>query len=417
MALNSKIRIVIQREYLTRVKKKSFIFMTILMPVLFVGLSMATFFLAMVNEGKAKVIVVIDETGEYFPVLKSADRYQFIESKTGFQEFRKNSDESVYATLVITDDLLKNPDAITLYSSKPVVGSVEDAVTSTLNSYLSDKKLESYNIPNLKQIIDDSKIQLKLKSVKWDDETEKEMQTSSKAASVIGMVFTFLIYMFIMAYGSIVMQGVMEEKTNRIVEVIVSSVKPFDLMMGKLAGIGLVGLTQFGIWALLLLGVQAGAFLFFDNSEVFHFINNSLGAINIVELSLYFILFFIGGYLIYASLFAAIGAIINSPEDAQQYIMPITILIIFALYTGIYSAQNPDGPLAFWTSLFPFTSPIVMMVRIPYGVSWWELLLSIALLLGSVFLVIKIVAKIYRVGILMYGKKPTYRELAKWLKF
>ena len=417
MAFNSKIGIVIQREYLTRVKKKSFIFLTILMPLLFVGLSLATFFLATINEGKAKVIVVIDETGEYFPILKSTDQYQFVESKTGFQEFRKNSDESVYATLVITDDLLKNPDAITLYSAKPVVSSAETAITSSLNNYLSDKKLESYNIPNLKQIIDDSKIKIDLKFVKLGDETGSETQTSAAIASAIGMIFTFLIYMFIMIYGSIVMQGVMEEKTNRIVEVIVSSVKPFDLMMGKLAGIGLVGLTQFGIWALLLLGVQAGGLVFLNNSDAFQHINASLGAINIAELSLYFILFFIGGYLIYSSLFAAIGAIINSPEDAQQYMMPITVLILFALYTGIYSAQNPDGPLAFWTSLFPLTSPIVMMVRIPYGVSWWELLLSIGLLFGSVFFVIKIVAKIYRIGILMYGKKPTYRELTKWLKY
>ena len=417
MALNSKIGIVIQREYLIRVKKKSFILLTILMPLLFIGLSLATFFLATINEGKAKVIVVIDETGEYFPVLKSTDQYQFVESKTGFQEFRKNSDESVYATLVITGDLLKNPDVITLYSDKPVVASAETAITSPLNNYLSDKKLEAYNIPDLKQIIEDSKIQLNLKSIKLSDETGSTTQTSAAMASAIGMIFTLLIYMFIMIYGSIVMQGVMEEKTNRIVEVIVSSVKPFDLMMGKLVGIGLVGLTQFGIWALLLLGVQAGGLVFLGNSDAFQNINASLGAINIAELSLYFILFFIGGYLIYSSLFAAIGAIINSPEDAQQYMMPITILILFALYTGIYSAQNPDGPLAFWTSLFPFTSPIVMMVRIPYGVSWWELLLSGVLLFGSVFFVIQIVAKIYRVGILMYGKKPTYRELTKWLKY
>lgn len=409
--------IVIQREYLTRVKKKSFILLTVLMPVLFIALSMATFFFAAVNEEKPKVIVVIDETGEYFPVLKNIGTCQFIESQTGFREFRKNSDESVYATLVISDDLLKNPDAVTLYSSKTVAGSLENAITSALNYYLSDKKLKSYNIPNLKQIVEESKISLKLKSVKWDDEMEKEMQISSEAASIIGIAFTFLIYLFIAAYGSIVMQGVMEEKNNRIVEIIVSSVKPFDLMMGKLVGVGLVGLTQFGIWALLLLGIQGGAFLFSGSSEIFQFINNSLGAINIAELSLYFVLFFIGGYLIYASLFAAIGAIINSPEDAQQYMMPVTILITFALYTGIYSAQNPDGSLAFWASLFPFTSPVVMMVRIPCGVSWWEPALSIALLLGSAVFVIKIVAKIYRIGILMYGKKTSYKELVKWLKY
>jgi ABC-2 type transport system permease protein len=408
--------IVIQREYLTRVKKKSFIFMTILMPLLFVGLSVASFSLAAIDEGETKIIVVVDETGEYFPVMKNTGKYQFIESKTGFQEFRKNSDEAVYATLVITGDLLKNPDAITLYSAKPAASSAEEAITSELNSYLSNKKLESYNIPNIKQIIESSKIRLNLKFVKWDDETGNEAQASPETVSIVGTVFTLLIYMFIMIYGGMVMQGVMEEKTNRIVEVIISSVKPFDLLIGKLIGVGLVGLTQFGIWILLLLGVQAGAFMLFGNLEIFQTVNASLGAIN-VELVLYFILFFIGGYLIYASLFAATGAVVNSPEDAQQYMMPITILIIFAFYTGFYSAQNPDGPLAFWTSLFPLTSPIVMMVRIPYGVHWWELALSIILLFGSVFFVIKTVAKIYRVGILMYGKKPTYKELMKWLKY
>ena len=170
MAFHSKIGIVIQREYLIRVKKKSFIFLTVLMPLLFIGLSLATFFLATLNEGKAKIIVVVDETGEYFPVLKSTDQYQFIESKTGFQKFRKYSGESVYATLVITGDLLKNPDAITLYSDKPVVKSAETAITSSLNTYLSDKKLASYNIPNLKQIINDSKIKLDLKTVKWGED-------------------------------------------------------------------------------------------------------------------------------------------------------------------------------------------------------------------------------------------------------
>jgi ABC-2 type transport system permease protein len=409
--------IIIRREYLTRVKKKSFILLTILMPVLFAGLTMATFYPAMVNEEKSEIIVVIDETGEYFPVLKSAGRHQFIESKNGFQAFRKKSGEPVYATLVISDDLLRNPDAITLYASTPVMSSVENDITSALNNYLSNKKLESYNIPNLKQIIEGSKIKLKLTTLKPDGETGKEKQTSPEVTSVIGMVFTLLIYVFIMVYGSMVMQGVMEEKSNRIVEIIVSSVKPFDLMMGKIVGIGLAGLTQFGIWALLLSGVQAGAFLFSGNPEFFQFINNSFGAVNIAELSLFFILFFIGGYLIYASLFAAIGAIINTPEDARQYMMPVTMLILFALYTGIYSAQNPDGPLAFWTSLFPFTSPIVMMMRIPCGVSWQELLLSGALLFGSVIVVIKTVAKIYRIGILMHGKRPSYRELAKWLKY
>ncbi|MDR0733457.1 MAG: ABC transporter permease [Dysgonamonadaceae bacterium] len=404
--------IIIQREYLTRIKKKSFIFLTIFIPFLFAGLSAGIFFLESISAEKTETIVVVDATGEYFPVLERAGGCRFIKAQTGFEEFRKHSSEPVYATLVISADLLTNPDAIALYSSKPVAGSVKNAITSALNDYLSDKKLASYNIPNLRQIIDGSKIKLNLKSVGWDGETGNETQAPETSA-LIGMGLSFLIYMFIMIYGGMVMQGVMEEKSSRIVEIIISSAKPFDLMMGKLVGIGLVGITQFGIWALLLLGVQQnGALLLAGNPAVFQF-SHTLNAINIAELSLFFILFFIGGYLLYASLFAAVGAIVDSPEDAQQYIMPLTILIVVAFSIGISCAQSPDGQLAFWTSFFPFTSPVVMMVRIPYGVSWWELLLSVALLFACVIFIIKVVAKIYRTGILMYGKKLAFKKIFK----
>jgi len=412
----SKIGIVIQREYITRVRKKSFIILTLLMPVLFVGMIAGIVFLSTINDKKAKVIVVADETGEYFPVLKNTNQYVFIEAKEKFADFRKNSDESVYATLLITDDLLKNPEAITLYSQKQLVSSAENTITSQLNPYLSDKKLDTYQIPNLKSIIADSKVNLKIKTIKTD-ETGKETQTSAEFASTIGMIFTCLIYMFIFVYGAMVMQGVMEEKTNRIVEVIISSVKPFDLMMGKLIGIGLVGLTQFGIWAAVFLGVSFSGIFLSSSFGLFQTMTGLLGSINMVEICSYFVLFFIGGYLMYASLFAAIGAMVNSQEDTQQYMMPITVLILFAIYAGIFSAQNPDGPLAFWSSIFPLTSPIVMMVRVPFGVPWWQMLLSIALLAFTVILIIKLAAKIYRVGILMYGKKPTYAEIMKWLKY
>jgi ABC-2 type transport system permease protein len=411
----NKIGIVVQREYLTRVKKKSFIILTLLMPVLFIGLIFGTLLLSSIKDNKLKVIQVVDETGEYFSVLENTDQYLFVDSKA-FEEFRKTSDEPIYAYLTIESDLLEHPDAITLRFHKQVVASLEEAITSQLNKYLSDKKLNSYNIPNLKEIIDESQVKINMKSVKWD-ESGKETQASAQVATAIGMIFTFLIYMFIFAYGGMVMQGVIEEKTNRIVEVMVSSVKPFDLMMGKLLGIGMVGLTQFGIWAAVLVGISLSGTILSGSIGVLGTINGIIGNINLVELCLYFILFFIGGYLIYASLFAAIGAMVNSQEDTQQYMMPITILIIFALYAGIYSSQNPDGPLAFWASMIPLTSPIVMMTRLPFGVPTWELISSIALMIVTVVLIIQLAAKIYRVGILMYGKKPTYSEIIKWLKY
>ena len=411
----SKIGIVIKREYLTRVRKKSFIILTLLMPVLIVGMVGGIIFLSSIKDKQAKVIVVSDETGEYFPVLKNTQQYSFIEAK-GFEDYRKNSDKSIYATLIITDNLLKNPNAITLYSQKQVVNSAETAITSQLNEYLSEKKIESYQIPNLKEIIKDSKVNLKIKTIKTD-ETGKETQTSATFASAVGMIFTFLIYMFIFVYGAMVMQGVMEEKTNRIVEVIVSSVKPFDLMMGKLIGIGLVGLTQFAIWAIVLLGVSFSGVFFSGRFGMFQKISELFEAVNMLQICFYFMLFFVGGYLMYASLFAAIGAMVNSQEDTQQYMMPITILVLFAFYAGFFSAQNPDGPLALWTSLIPFTSPIVMMVRVPFNVPWWQMFLSVALLATTVILIVKLAAKIYRVGILMYGKKPTYNEIVKWLRY
>ncbi|MDR0866317.1 MAG: ABC transporter permease [Candidatus Symbiothrix sp.] len=413
----SKIGIVIKREYLTRVRKKSFIILTFLMPVLFVGLIFGTLLLSKLNESEAKNIVVVDETGEYFPVLQNTDLYHFIKAKDGFEDFRKKSDEEIYATLVISGDLLKDPSALTLYSRQQVVMSASSTITSQLDDYLTEKKLDSYNIPGLKSIIDESKISVNMQTIRWDD-SGKETETSAALATALGMTFTMLIYMFIFVYGAMVMQGVMEEKTNRIVEIMVSSVKPFDLMMGKLIGIGAVGLTQFGLWGILIGGVVlSGSTLFAGVGGNLEMIISLLATSNVLELCLYFILFFIGGYLIYASLFAAIGAMVNSQEDTQQYMMPITVLILFAFYAGFYSAQNPDGPLAFWTSIIPFTSPIVMMTRLPYGVPWWQLVLSIVLLAITVILIIKLVGKIYRVGILMYGKKPSYAEIIKWLRY
>ncbi|MDR0427992.1 MAG: ABC transporter permease [Dysgonamonadaceae bacterium] len=412
----SQIGIVIQREYLTRVRKPSFIILTLLMPVLFVGLIVGTIYLSKLNAGEIKHIVVVDETKEYLPVLQNTDQYHFIEAEEGFQDFRKNSDEDIYATLIITGDLLQDPSALTLYSRKQVVGGTIETITSQLNKYLSDKKINSYNIPELKDILEKSKISVKMQTIRWDD-SGKESESSAEAAMSIGMIFTFLIYLFIFSYGGMVMSGVLEEKTNRIVEVMVSSVKPFDLMMGKLIGIGFVGLTQFGLWGILITGFTLTGATLFSGTEAFANIETVLASGNILILCLYFVLFFIGGYLIYASLFAAIGAMVNSQEDTQQFMMPISVFIGFAFYAGFYSSQNPDGPLAFWTSFIPLTSPIVMMTRLPYGVPWWELVLSIGLLIITVILIIQLTAKIYRIGILMYGKKPSFSEIMKWLKY
>jgi len=411
----SKIGIVIQREYTSRVRKKSFIILTFLMPVMFVGLIFGTLFMSGIKDNKIKDIVVYDETGKYFPVFKDIDNYRFIEGGNNADVSVQKNKKETYATLLITNDLLQNPAAVTLFSNTQVTNEDKNVITKLLNEFLSNEKLSSYNIPNLKEIINDSKISVNLQTIKWD-ESGNEKISSSEMATAIGMIFTVIIYMFIFVYGAMVMQGVLEEKTNRIVEVIVSSAKPFQFMMGKIIGIGLVGLTQFFLWIVLILMISAAAVSAPELSGV-QKIFSMLSSVNIVEIVSYFIIYFTGGYMIYASLFAAIGSMVNSQEDTQQFMLPITLLILFSLYAGIYSMNNPNGPLAFWTSMIPLSSPIVMMMRLPFDVPLWEKLLSIALLFITVFLMVKLSAKIYRTGILMYGKKPSMKEIWKWLKY
>ena len=298
----------------------------------------------------------------------------------------------------------------------------------------------SHNIPNIQEIIDESQANVHVNTIKWSEDGSEEI-SSSEVAIAIGMVFTMLIYMFIFVYGAQVMSSVVQEKTNRIVEVLICSVKPFELMMGKIISIALVGLTQFGIWLLLTIGlvVVAGQFLGGSinpetmvnveqmgdaaaiqqaSSELnFDNIMAMIMSVNPFELISYFIIYFIGGYLLYASIFAAIGSAVDNETDTQQFMLPVTIPIIFAIYAAIYGAQNPDGPLAFWCSMIPFTSPIVMMVRLPFGVPMWEKLLSVAILIASFIGTTWMSAKIYRTGILMYGKKPSWKEMWKWLKY
>ncbi len=426
--MSTKIGIVIQREYLSRVRKKSFLLMTILMPVIFVLLMFVPLWLSDIKDDTVKRIDLLDQTGKYIDLFKDIEGYDFVPVD---QSLPVVKDDKGYATLVISSDLLENPSAIVLYSDRQVTADLTNAITHKLDNYLQDEKLASYQIPHLKEIIEESKVNVKLQTVKLsEDGSEKE--SSAALASVIGIVFTVIIYMFIFAYGGMVMRGVTEEKTNRIIEVMVSSVKPFDLMMGKIIGVGLVGLTQFLIWALLIGGLSTVGGLIWGTvsmaanpmagtpelpPSVMNNIFTLLSSINVGEIVFYFFVFFIGGYMLYASLFAAIASAVDSQEDTQQFMLPITMFILFAFYAAIYGMKNPDGPLAFWTSIIPFTSPIVMMVRLPFDVPLWQKLLSVALLYVTFFFIIRFSAKIYRVGILMYGKKPSLKEMFKWLKY
>lgn len=431
--MKSKIGIVIQREYLSRVRKKSFIVMTLLMPFLFSALIFVPLWMSNMKDESVKTVSIIDNTGRYAPLFESVEGYQFVTVSDTIKEYNHEERNDVYATLIIQSDLMSNPSALTLYSDRQVTGDLTRLIKNTLNAYLQDEKLSSYNIPNLKEILEDSKIEVQMQTIKIEsDGTETEV--SSELAEVIGILFTVIIYMFIFVYGGMVMQGVIEEKNNRIIEVMVSSVKPFDLMMGKIIGVGLVGLTQFALWSgLLMILTTFGGLLWGmghagEITQGMHQISameiqatpeifTLLSGLPLMEMVFFFVVYFIGGYMLYASLFSAIGAAVDNSEDTQQFMLPITALILFAFYAAIYSIQNPNGPLAFWTSIIPFTSPIVMMVRLPFDVPWWQKILSLGLLYATFIGSIRFSAKIYRVGILMYGKKPSFKELLKWIKY
>lgn len=434
----NKIGLIIKREYLRRVSKKSFILLTLLTPFLFAALVFVPLWLSTIKGDEVRNVAIIDTTGKYASLFENNESFHFIHSDKTLDEYRQGEDKEVFAFLSITDDLLNNPKAATLYSEKQVPAELSRLVNQTLSKQLESEKLASFNIPNLKEIIRESKINFNVQTIKWSEDG-KESASSATVASIIGMVFTFIIYMFIMMYGAMVMQGVMEEKTNRIIEVMISSVRPFDLMMGKIIGIGFVGLTQVFLWGIITtILVSVGGFMFSGGVDVASLqagpqmgmmdanalasssgneIMGIINSINIAEIGISFIIYFIGGYMLYASIFAAIGSAVDSQEDTQQFMAPVTIFMIFALYAGIYSMENPDGPLAFWCSMVPFTSPIVMMVRIPFEIPLWEKLLSFSLLYASAIGIVWLSAKIYRVGILMYGKKPSIKEMVKWIKY
>lgn len=446
----SKISLIIEREYLTRVQKKSFILMTILSPIIMVALVFAPIWLSKLSSDETRLIAIIDQTGLYKDIYHDTDEYHYTYTQGTLSpdQMRVDGDESTmpYAYVIIKDNLLDNPQGMTIYSQKQITSSCELNIISQMEDYLKDEKLLSYNIPDIKRIIDESDINLQVDTIRLEEDGA-ETQTSTEFVTIIGMVMTLVIYMFLMLYGGQVMSSVMQEKTNRIVEVMVSSVKPFELMIGKIVSIGLVGLTQLGIWIIFLVGIflSAGAYFSFnggvDPAQMSDMaamtttmngvdatqlsgdmgamakVQQMLGSINITQLLVSFVFFFIGGYILYASLFAAIGSAVDNESDTQQFMVPITFIIIFALYAGIFSAENPDGPLAMWCSMIPFTSPIVMMVRIPFGVSTWELALSMVILYGSAIGLAWVAGRIYRVGILMYGKKPSYKEMIKWIRY
>jgi len=444
----NKILLIIGREYLTRVRKKSFIIMTILGPLLMGGLIGGAAYLAISQGDTTEQVLVIDETkGKIFEpkLLSQSDaKLIFVPGKGPIETARKDMDkEKFYGILYIPQDAMQKPESFVLYSDNKVNISVVSALEDKLQHEFETYNLQNAGIdPQLLKTIESKNVSITPKNNSNDSE-----QANAGITAVVGFAGGLLIYMFIFVYGAQVMRGVMEEKTSRIVEVIMSSVKPFQLMMGKIIGISLVALTQFLLWIILTMVVSSAVtgFIASNNKpayekmqqmrssqmsnmteeqkvqvekqmDVFD-LKKTLDNYNITKIIFSFIFYFIGGYLLYAALFAAIGAAVDSETDTQQFMLPITLPLIFAYVAATVVMQNPDSSLGYWASIIPFTSPIVMMVRMPYDPPMIDIILSMSLLVLGFLGTTWFAAKIYRVGILMYGKKVTYKELAKWLRY
>lgn len=435
----SKISLIIKREYTTRVMKPSFILLTFLTPILIGAMIMVPLLLAQIEDDAVNKIIVVDQTGLYSNIFENNEKYVFETVDQPLEELKQAPEKSFAAVLVITADLGQKPSAATLYSQQQVGVDLKSYIAGIINKHIEEQNLAALNIPDFKRMAEEIKSDVDVKTVRWGKDGEEKMG-SAELAIIIGMISAFIIYMFIVVYGAQVMSGVVQEKTSRIVEVIISSVKPFELMMGKIVGIAMVGLTQFALWVILTLivvaslssvlgtsvdmeayqqmpGANMSAMPIPTNPDDAMFVElmTALSNFDFVQTGIMFVIYFLGGYLLYASLFAAVGSAVDNETDTQQFSLPLTLPIIFAVYAAIYSAENPDGPLAFWTSMIPFTSPIVMMVRLPYGVDFWQIALSIGILILSFIGSTWVAAKIYRTGILMYGKKVTWKEMMKWV--
>lgn len=437
----SKISLIIKREYTTRVMKPSFILLTFLTPILIGAMIMVPLLLAQIEDDAVNKIIVVDQTGLYSNIFENNEKYVFETVDQSLEELKQAPEKSFAAVLVITADLGQKPSAATLYSQQQVGIDLKSYIAGIINKHIEEQNLAALNIPDFKRMAEEIKSDVDVKTVRWGKDGEEKMG-SAELAIIIGMISAFIIYMFIVVYGAQVMSGVVQEKTSRIVEVIISSVKPFELMMGKIVGIAMVGLTQFALWVILTLivvaslssvlgtsvdmeayqqipGANMSAMPIPTNPDDAMFVElmTALSNFDFVQTGIMFVIYFLGGYLLYASLFAAVGSAVDNETDTQQFSLPLTLPIIFAVYAAIYSAENPDGPLAFWTSMIPFTSPIVMMVRLPYGVDFWQIALSIGILILSFIGSTWVAAKIYRTGILMYGKKVTWKEMMKWVYY
>ena len=438
----SAIGIIIGREFRERVMKKSFIISTILTPLLMVGIMVGTSFIMATNVGEAKRIAVVDRSGVIAPSLTSTDVIIYEPTDRTPEELRAESDEQMYGFLVIGEQVIDNPSDVSLYTYSTSTMDVESAIARDIEDVIEQTRLKTYDIENLPQIMAEVEADVTLRSYKIGAQDEDDKESSSVLAFGLAYVFGLMMYLFVMIYGSQVMQGVIEEKNSKVLEVMVATVRPYHLMMGKILGIASVAVLQFVIWIVIIFVGGSVVMQFLMPSELVE----SAAAISAgtadmaamegagVDLELAtmlanatdigflvrffgsFLLYFLGGYLLYAAMFAAVGSAVDNVQDAQQFQTPITMPIIIGFIVMIFAMNEPHAPLSVWCSMIPFTSPIVMMARLPFDVPMWELLLSLALLAASFVFMVWAAAKIYRIGIFMHGRKPSYKELWQWIR-
>lgn len=421
--MNSPLSIIISREYLERVKRKSFIITTIVVPLFMLLMMGAPALMLMLSTPESHSIAVLDETGVIAGHLKNSDEITFTECDQDLNVAKVNEDYD--AVLVIGDKVLTNPNKnIQLYfRGAPTVAS-EEYINGQLSRAIEDARLDAYGIDNLRQIIEEIKVKdLQFPTIRIDKAEETE--TSSMLSLILSMMLDMLLYMFILIYGQMVMTSIIEEKGNRVLEIVVSSIKPRVLMLGKILGIGLVAITQILIWGVIVGCVSMWGLPLMGAADVVAGEDPELAAAlsqvsdpwYLIGLFGWMILFFIGGYLFYSGIYAAIGSAVDNIQDASQLSTIATLPVILGIVASMSIIQNPSSTLAFWISMFPFTSPMCMMSRLPFDVPTWEIILSLVILYISFIGVIWLAAKIYRVGIFMYGKKPSFVEIIRWARY
>lgn len=419
--MKSGLSIVIAREYLERVKRKSFIISTLLVPILMIGLSVAPALIMAFSSPENKTIAVIDDTGIIMPQLDDSDEIQFVNAAMPLDSARNTADYD--AILVIGANAIDRPnDNVKLYSHGSLTIISDSYINNEIEDAIEDIRLKAYNIDNLDKILKEVQVDMTIPII--DIDKAEDTATSSMLSYVLALIMDMMLYMFILIYGQMVMTSIIEEKSNRVLELVVSSVKPTSLMLGKILGIGMVAISQILIWTGIVSISSAWLVPFLNAMPDSGTDPELIGALTqlsdtqyMVSLVLYMLVFFVGGYLFYSAIFAAIGSAVDNIQDASQLSSIATAPVIIGIVASMAAINNPSSSLAFWLSIFPFTSPMTMMSRLPFGVPTWEIILSVAVLYASFMFLIWICAKIYRVGIFMYGKKPSLIEIIRWARY